>query len=190
MFIRDKIKSKYRKDLKTKISELAQLLYKEEDFEGLDFFIKNYSKESFNQINFEWNGKHANEFIDINMKFREKLSYYILTRYDGMDNSDLLLDLFTEQSKCDKEAWGASGYLFLIGERLLNASGSMYVLEFLESAMRSFDTYGCCTSIRLNKKKVKLLSDEINSLRLISEGDVHASNILDNGLEYINNFIR
>jgi len=190
MFRKDRIKSKYRKDIKAKINELAQLTYTEEDFEGLDFFIKSYSKESFNQINFEWNGKHASEFNDVNMKFRERLSYYILTKYDDLDNSELLLDLFTEQSKFDKEAWGSSVYLFFIGERLLNASGSKYVLEFLESAMRSFDTYECCVSIRIKKKKVKLLAEEIKNLRLISEGDVKASKLLDNGLEYIANFSR
>lgn len=181
-------KLKYRKKVIEKLNVIAPEIYSEDEFHELDRFIFNYDQDSFEKIKFDWNGKHAANFDDSNHKFRQKVSFYLLARYENVENSMLLKDLFCEQSKCDKETWSVSSYLFLIGERLLLADHKEYIFEFLESAMRTMDTYLNCIQIQLCKEIIDAIIDEINLLREVAQDDHVAIKLLDNGLSYVKNF--
>lgn len=184
----DLVKTKYRDEIMDMMIELESTIYEDSEIMHLHEFVTNYTDKNFDEIRFNWNKKYGKEFKDYNYKFREKLSFYIIIRYKKNDNSELLRDLFCEQSKCDKESWGASGFLFYLGERLLISARRKYIYEFLEGAMRSFDTYGCCTSIRVDNSLIDELKVEIEDLLEVASGDRIGINLLKNGIEYIENF--
>lgn len=171
------------------IKELEFDYYKQSEMSSINEFITAYCSDDFSLINFDWNNKRSKDFVDRNIEFRNKVIIYYILHCDDNINSLLLKDLFIEQSKHDKEAWGSSELLFILGEKLLLATGTLYIYEFLESAMRCFDTYGCCISIRLNDKLVNKLKLRIKELLEISSGDTNAIKLLNDGLEYITNFL-
>ncbi len=185
----DEIKTKYREDTFKMLKEIEFTYYNQSEMKTINDFIVAYSSSNFTSIRFDWNNKHSKDFIDANAEYRSKVSIYYILHCDDNTNPLLLKDLFCEQSKHDEEAWGASGFLFMLGEKLLSATGSQYIYEFLESAMRSFDTYGCCSSIRLDDKLVNELGLGIEELIEISSGNRVAIKLLNDGLEYINNFL-
>ena len=107
--------------------------------EELNEFIHHYDpNKDYWRINFEWNGKHSDEFYDANCQFRFEVSERV--RKLGCDVSvELLKDLFIEHAKCSKEAWGSYQYLHLIGAALINKGRSKYVLLYLRFSRKSFD---------------------------------------------------
>lgn len=169
---------------------MANEIIERDDIQVLEKFILNYNQDSFDKIKFKWNGQHAADFEDSNYKFRELVTFYLLTKYDNTENSMLLKDLFCEQSKCNRETWSVSSYLFLIGERLLIVNGKEYILEFLESAMRTMDTYLNCIYITISPELLHTITKEIEQLKEAAEGDPFYNRLLENGIEYVKNFVK
>ena len=186
----DKAKIQYRNKLISMLKELEDTFYNDSEINSITKFIDNYKESDIEYIRFNWNKKHADEFVDTNSKFREKVSVYYLLNCKEDKNSLLIKDLFVEQSKYDKEAWGASEYLFLLGERLLKDSGTKFVYEFLKGAFNSFDTYGCCLSISLDEKLVDDIKSVIYEMLEVSSDDLTAVKLLNNGLDYVDNFLK
>jgi hypothetical protein len=50
-------------------------------------FVRTYTHEAESKIAFAWNGKHANEFIDSNMNFRQVVCNYFEDEKDGFSLS-------------------------------------------------------------------------------------------------------
>ncbi len=182
-------KVQYRNKVISKLKEQEDAFYQDEAHHITEF-IRDYKAADVQYIRFDWNKKHGKEFMDVNSSFRDKVAVYYLLNCQDNKNVLLAKDLFVEQAKHDKEAWAAKEYLFLLGQRLLEVSGTQFIYEFLEGVFASMDTYGCCLHISLNEPLVYEIKREIKRLLEASAGDLIAARLLNNGLQYVDNFLR
>src|SRR5262245_66190300 len=96
----------------------------------VDEFIESYSPSARPRIAFHWNGKHAADFADPNMEFREAVMRAIVER--NVAASTLLLsDLLDEETSFSVEAWGASDLLATLVQKLLLQGGKRSILTFI-----------------------------------------------------------
>lgn len=113
----------------------------------LDRFIATYDQTQRNKISFDWNGKHAAEFVDVNQEFRQALLCRLLET--NAKNDLLVCDVFLESAKWSRECWCAPFHFGKLGQKLLVDGGTDYLGPFLEGLFYSFDTFGSCHSIDL-----------------------------------------
>lgn len=125
-------------------------------------FAKNYSDKDFDQIKFDWNGKHGDEFEDKNFDFRMQLCETI--KYDLSDSSEkLILDLYLELSKCAKESFGVYNSYHLFANELLERTGTKYFDEYIEGASKSMDTGLSSGRLNLSKERITEILNYIKS---------------------------
>jgi hypothetical protein len=148
----------------------------------LDQFVINYQNDiNFDKICFKWNGKHAEEFDDENGEFRREVAEFILDSEDSV-RYELLRDIFLEEAKWAKEAWGTCSVFPLIGQRLLQVGGEGAILDFLSGYVMSFDTYACCHTIDLSGIDLRLFVEFIDE-QIAKQGNADILNKLEAGKE-------
>lgn len=129
---------------------LAPMYMKDQE---LRKFAENYSKSDFEQIKFDWKGKHGDDFRDPNMDFRMKLCELI--KSDLSPYSDqLIIDLYLELSKSAKETFGVYLSYHLFANELLKRGGTKYFDIYLEGASQSMDTGLMSGRLDLSEKRI------------------------------------
>lgn len=93
----DKAKTQYRNKMISMLKELEDTFYNDSEIDNIIKFINNYKESDIEHIRFNWNKKHADEFVDTNRRFREKVSVYYLLNCKDDKNSLLIRELFVEQ---------------------------------------------------------------------------------------------
>lgn len=103
-------------------------------------FIRAYTPADEPRIRFNWNGKHAEEFADPNMKFRDAVREAVLEDVSAVP-LDLVRDLFRAETQCSREAWGINHGIGELAENLLRRGGTNYLDDYLEGKSQSFDAW-------------------------------------------------
>jgi hypothetical protein len=101
-------------------------------------FIKSYTSAREGRIRFDWNGKHAEAFVDRNLEFREAVREAVLEDVSAAP-LELVRDLFRAETQCSREAWGIVLGVRVLGEALLRRGGTEYLDDYLEGKFQSFD---------------------------------------------------
>jgi hypothetical protein len=102
-------------------------------------FIWTYTSSSGeSRIRFDWNGKHAEGFIDRNMEFRNVIREAVLADV-AVCPIELVRDLFRAQTQCSREAWGIVDGVGVLAESLLRRGGPTYLDDYLVGKFQSFD---------------------------------------------------
>tara|TARA_Y100001954_G_C15281727_1_gene347040 strand:+ start:16 stop:504 length:489 start_codon:yes stop_codon:yes gene_type:complete len=125
-------------------------------------FAKHYSKDQFEKIKFNWNGKHGDEFSDTNNDFRKHLCESIKDNLQDY-SLDLITDLYLEESKCAKETFGVYLSFGKLAEALLIKGGIQSYLNYVEGAGKSMDTYISSGNMDLPKKLLEELIQYLES---------------------------
>jgi hypothetical protein len=124
---------------------------------GVDDFISRYTPDLRKHIDFAWNGKHADEFEDLNQVFRWEIVNRCRAQPE-LASINLLEHLFLADAEWTTEAWGPPRHFANLGELLLKR-GQVTALEtFSLGYVRSFDTFGACHEIRLNSELLPSLA--------------------------------
>lgn len=151
-------------------------------------FIIGYSQKSFNQVKFDWNGRHPGDgFEDPNAEFRESVIDY-LVNHSKTGSKKLLEDLFMEEAKCCAESWGHSGNFSFLASELLLVGGMDSILHLLAWKDLSMDTYAACEYlyIPLNFAQ-KLLEQTNHKLKTIT--DEKQQSLYEEAKEYLEDII-
>ena len=106
--------------------------------ENIAAFIMSYTSANESRIRFDWNGKHADEFADRNMEFREAVREAVLADLPAVP-LELIRDLFRAETQCSRESWCIVDGVGVLAERLLRCGGTDYLDDFLEGKFQSFD---------------------------------------------------
>jgi hypothetical protein len=130
-------------------------------------FADNYTKENFERIRFDWNGKHADEFHDSNYDFRMKLCEFLIDKLDKV-KMELICDLFKEMGKSSKETWGIYNKFHLFGQQILKRGAPDNVLDYLFGAVQSFDTLLASGQLDLTREQKNEIVNYIKT-RLLTE---------------------
>lgn len=118
--------------------------------------IAAYSAADRGRIDFAWNGKHADEFVDANEEFRWSVVRACLAAPQAP--SVLLLEhLFVADAEWTVQAWGSPLHFGQLGQLLLMRGQERALDTFAACLFRSFDTYGGCTEIELPREIVARL---------------------------------
>ena len=119
-------------------------------------FVSSYTAAAREQINFAWNGKHAEEFQDINQNFRWQVVEHCIAQPDTA--SVLLLEhLFLADAAWAEEAWSSPNHFAELGRILLERGQNTALDSFSKGFIRSFDTFGACHQIQLSKPVLEQL---------------------------------
>lgn len=117
-------------------------------------FARNYTSDQFNQIRFDWNGKHGDAFADSNYDFRMQLCEAIKDDLSAYGDQ-LILDLYLELSKSSKETFGVYLSYHLFANELLERGGVKYFDQYIEGASKSMDTGMASGKLSLSKSRIE-----------------------------------
>ncbi len=101
-------------------------------------FIASYASADESFIRFEWNGEHAEKFVDNNHAFRNTIREAVLANV-SVAPLELIRDLFRAETQYSREAWCIVGNVNVLAESLLRRGGTEYLDDFLEGKYQSFD---------------------------------------------------
>eukprot|EP01034_Spumella_vulgaris_P035477 gene35478-43742_t len=96
-------------------------------------FVRTYAPQAEAQIAFSWNGKHASEFVDWNMQFRQEVCAYFEDENDVFP-LPLVAALFKAETLFAKEAWGVNRVVSKLAQELLERGGVEYLDVYLAGA--------------------------------------------------------
>jgi len=125
-------------------------------------FVENYSSSDFNQIKFEWNGKHGEEFYDPNYDFRMQLCKILVPNIQAVDIK-LIRDLYLELAKSSNATFGVYVNFHVLGNELLSRSTMEYLMDYLEGASQTMDTYLTSGKLSISKERAREIEQYINS---------------------------
>ncbi|RKP44060.1 hypothetical protein D7Z26_26990 [Cohnella endophytica] len=117
-------------------------------------FSTGYDVSNRNHIIFDWNGKHANEFVDSNQQFRRNIIKFVIENDQLFFPIELYRDLFLEEAKWSVQAWSVGIDFHKLGEKLIRYGKDKFLNDFLIGAFSSFDTY--CSSRMMNLKRFEI----------------------------------
>jgi hypothetical protein len=101
-------------------------------------FIAGYTSADEGRVRFDWNGQHAEGFVDRNMAFREPVRVAVLADVSAAP-LELVRDLFRAETECSREAWGIVEDVSVLAEELLRRGGPSYLDDYLAGKFQSFD---------------------------------------------------
>ncbi|GAA5031996.1 hypothetical protein GCM10011506_24670 [Marivirga lumbricoides] len=107
--------------------------------ESLKDFILHYSKKDFEDISFYWNGRHGEDFEDLNYDLRMDVCEYLVKDL-RLAPDQLIVDLYTELAKSAEQTFGVYNKFHLFANELLLRGGSKYIDIYINGATRSMDT--------------------------------------------------
>ncbi len=135
-------------------------------------FADNYTTSNFDKIKFDWNGEHGDKFHDNNGEFRFQLCEFLITQLDTV-KIELIKDLYSELAKYGKETWGIYNKFHLFGQQLLVRGGTKYLMDYMQGASLSMDTYLGSGRIEISKQLaleiLNILKDKIKTSSDIRE---------------------
>jgi hypothetical protein len=148
--------------------------------EDIEEFARTYSGAGKQHIEFQWNGKHGQEFEDRNYAFRLALIKLVVDS-DQVFPTELLRDLFEAETCCSREAWGIIDELEMLGEKLLLQGKACYVMDFLKGKFQCFDTEHGISELYL---PIPLLKELIDFLHEKLAGNPPDSPLIEAGIDY------
>ena len=101
-------------------------------------FIDGYRSSDERFIRFQWNGRHAADFIDENLAFREAVKKLVLESLDSAP-LELIRDLYRAETQFSREAWGIDGRVGRLAEHLLRQGNDRFIEDYIEGKYQSFD---------------------------------------------------
>jgi hypothetical protein len=119
--------------------------------------VSGYSSVDRGRIDYAWNGKHADQFVDAHQQARWEVVSYCLGE-PGNVPAELLEHLFLADAAWTREAWGSPPHFAALGALLLQRGGEAAVETFATGLSASFDTFGACHEIRLSPELAVRLS--------------------------------
>ena len=125
-------------------------------------FINNYSENDFDRIRFDWNGKHGDEFEDINEIFRIQVCETIKNDFSCASDK-LILDLYLELSKHAGESWGIYESYHLFANELLERGGIAFFDAYIEGASQCMDTEISSGILNLSRERLDEILKHITS---------------------------
>ncbi|MDP5138727.1 hypothetical protein ORJ04_22535 [Rheinheimera baltica] len=123
---------------------------------NIEDYVKNYTEEDELKILFAWNGKHGDDFMDENLKFRREVIKYFESGMAIFPLS-LISALYDAETEFAKEAWGVHPVVSKLAKELLERGGSKYVSTYLKGWARGMDAH-------LQSKQIELSENCINEL--------------------------
>ena len=127
--------------------------------EDTSAFCLNYTHSNESKISFAWNGKHAEEFVDTNLKFRRNLIEFVIKNLDSAP-FDLIKDLYKAETLFAKEAWGVNNSVLFFAETILRRGTVQDLDDFVSGYMQSFDTDMCIQGIKLPNEILQVFAKE------------------------------
>lgn len=121
-------------------------------------FIRTYTPQAETQIAFAWNGKHANEFADSNMQFRQEVCSYFEDEKETF-SLPLIAALFKAETLFAKEAWGVNRAVSELAQELLERGGVAQLDVYLAGARCGMDAFMETGNITLSKPRCQELLD-------------------------------
>ncbi|WP_061937057.1 hypothetical protein [Collimonas pratensis] len=119
-------------------------------------FVQTYSPQSEARIVFAWNGKHAAEFADENMVFRQSVCDYFEANKEAIP-LPLIAALYNAETLFAKEAWGVNSVVSELAQELLERGGINYIDAYIAGAARGMDAYMESGNIRLSQARCREL---------------------------------
>lgn len=158
--------------------EVTDRFFKDSDFDAdeLPAFVSSYKEPDRQQLQFDWNGKHADEFIDANLQFRRQVLDYVLGNINAVP-LELIRDLLDAETQFAKEAWGVHMGVSALAEALLLRGRATYLTDYVDAMGRGMDAYCACRRISL--------PDDLNSELIqvcqsrVEDGDKRYSVLLE-----------
>jgi hypothetical protein len=127
------------------------------DITDLERMAFNYNRSlDFKKIEFEWNGEFGVEFKDANYNFRIELCEFIYPRIEKV-NIELIRDCYLEFGKSSEATFNAYLKMYLLGQELLIRGRTKFVMDYLEGASYTADTWATTSGINISKE----LAEEI-----------------------------
>jgi hypothetical protein len=121
-------------------------------------FVHTYVPQAEARIDFAWNGKHSNEFVDPNMQFRKEVCSYFDDEKDTF-SLPLIAALFKAETLFAKEAWGVNRVVSKLAQELLERGGVQYLDVYLAGARCGMDAFIETGNITLSKPRCQELLD-------------------------------
>ena len=128
--------------------------------QALKTFAKNYGQKDFDQIKFDWNGRHGDLFREANDEFRYKLCETIKNDLEPCPDQ-LIIDLFTALSLSAKETWSIYNNYHLFANELLERGGVKHFEVYIKGATQSMDTGMASGILNLSAQRIDELLEHI-----------------------------
>ncbi|MGQ0738069.1 MAG: hypothetical protein ACT4OJ_03325 [Bacteroidota bacterium] len=144
-------------------------------------FADNYTSADFDKIKFDWNGEHADKFHDNNGEFRMKLCEYLIPQLDTV-KLELIRDLYNELAKYANEVWGVYDKFHLFGQQLLVRGGTKYLMDYMQGASLSMDTYLGSGRIEISKELAQKILNILND-KIKTSSDIHEKKLAEGFLK-------
>jgi len=144
-------------------------------------FVRNYSEADAHRIVFAWNGRHADEFEDANLEFRQRVLDAVEAEPAAAPLT-LIRDLFRAETELSREAWCVDQRVALLARVMLIRDGKGLLLEFLRGKCQSFDASMCCGRAYLEPHVASDLLQEVER-RLTTTTDEQEIALLRVGVE-------
>jgi hypothetical protein len=127
----------------------------------LQYFIDNYSKDDFEKIRFDWNGKYGNEFHDNNYDFRMSLCEFLLPEIETA-NIELVRDLYSETTKSSKATWSIYTKIHIYAQELLRRNWKKYLHDYMRGGSYGMDSFIAIARVEIDKTIARQILDHIN----------------------------
>ena len=124
--------------------------------DDVENFVKRYEPSHLGRIDFDWNGKHTNEFEDRNQDFRGEVTSYVVEN-PGAASVHLLQDLLAAYARWSREAWCAPHDYARVAALLLERGGPDVLPSFASSFAATFDTFCACHEMELAPVTIRSL---------------------------------
>ena len=147
----------------------------------LQIFVDNYYSADFDKIRFDWNGQHGDKFHDNNVEFRMQICEFLISQIDTV-KLELIKDLYVELAKHAKEAWGVYNKFHLFGQQLLVRGETRYLMEYMQGASLSMDTYLGSAQIEISKELAQKILDFIND-KIKTSSDIREKKLAEGFLQ-------
>jgi hypothetical protein len=138
-------------------------------------FIMGYTAEDERFLRFDWNGNHAEKFVDRNMAFRKSVLDAVLAEINSVP-IELVRDLFRAETQFSREAWCIDNRISQLGEHLLRHGGDRFIEDYIEGKHQSFDA-SCGTAFDCDLPLARQLL-RITQERLQAERDARKIELL------------
>lgn len=149
--------------------------------EAVNEFCARYtSAEGRARIAFAWNGKHAEQFLDANQPFRQRVLKTVLASLDRVP-IELVRDLYDAETAWASEAWCVNAEAVrALAEELLTRGGPEFVEDFLRGKCgRGMDAH-CAAYFECPRELAERLLAEVER-RIASGVDTARRALLESG---------
>jgi hypothetical protein len=101
-------------------------------------FIAGYTPVDEKFIRFDWNGVHAEGFVDRNLTFRKSVLDAVLADLRAAP-LELTRDLYRAETQFSREAWCIDNRVSQLGEHLLRHGNDRFIEDYIEGKHQSFE---------------------------------------------------